>query len=216
MASVDSASPARARSDVYRFLAGLFIERPSEEAVAELLRSETLDELAHAYGEGAVEGLQGLAPEALDAGAEFDRLFLIPAEGFVPACESVYKDPNPDARRREGHLYGPSCRAAADLMREAGATMPSEVGQPPDHIGVELLFLSYLCGQEAEARHSGDTDRLERWLGRELRFLRDHPATWVGTFRERVEKSAPGAFFSGVTRLVESVLTTDLHFLGGG
>jgi TorA maturation chaperone TorD len=201
---------------VYRFLAGLFFERPSKEAVTELLRAETLDELARVYGDDAVKGLRGLAPEALDAGAEFDRLFLIPAEGFVPACESVYVDPSPDGKRSEGHLYGPSCREAADLMREAGATMPADVGKPPDHIGVELLFLSYLCDQEAGARQSGDTDRLERWLGRELRFLRDHPATWVAIFRERVEKSAPGAFFSGVTRLVEGVLTTDLHFLGRG
>jgi TorA maturation chaperone TorD len=215
MESVERESAARARSDLYRYLAGLFLETAGEAAVAQLLRPETLDELAHAYGASSVKGLRALEPDTGGIAAEFDTLFRIPVAGYVPACESAYRDTEPGGKRREGHLYGPSCRAAARLMMEAGAEIPAEVNKPPDHIGVELLFLSFLCEQESEARKEGNADSLERWLGRELRFLRDHPSEWIESFRRRVEQSVPGGFYAGLSRLAEGVLLSDLRYLSG-
>jgi len=215
MAGAAMIEAARARGDLYRFLGGLFLDPPGHEAVDQLLRAEVLDGIAAAYGEAAVAPLRSVRADADAVRGEFDRLFRVPLEGFVPACESVFRDAPPEGSGQKPTLYGPACRAVAESMREAGAGLPEGRTEPPDHVGMELLFLAYLCGEERKAREQDNPNALQRWLGREIHFLRNHPGTWFESFAEKVRTSVPDGFFAAVASLLEAVTARDLQLLEG-
>jgi len=204
---------ARARGDLYRFLGGLFLDPPGQEAVDQLLRSEVLDGIAAAYGEGAVGALRTVRADSEGVRREFDRLFRVPLDGFVSPCESVFHDAPPEGGGKGPRLYGPACRAVKESMQEAGAGMPEGRAEPPDHIGMELLFLAYLCAEERDARKQNTPDGLQRWLGREIHFLRNHPRTWFASFADEVRASVPDGFFAAVAGLLDAVTARDLRLL---
>jgi TorA maturation chaperone TorD len=156
-------------------LLSLLFQSPTRESRRELSRLTT-------------EGPKKLAPLARewaetprqDAEAEFLALF---GPGGIPAVESSY-DPNALAGR------GPMLADIAGF-HEAFAYRPSNPpAAVPDHIAVELDFLSYLAVKIAFALHA--RQRVEAGVAVKAYegFLEDHLRTWVGAFGERLQQSA--------------------------
>jgi len=156
-------------------LLSLLFQNPTREARREL-------------NQLAAEGPKKLAPLAREwaetprqeAEEEFQLLF---GPGGVPAVESSY-DPNALAGR------GPLLADIAGF-HEAFAYRPSKrPAEVPDHIAVELDFLSYLAFKTAFALHSGQKEESRVTANAFSRFLEDHLCTWVEAFRERLDRSA--------------------------
>jgi len=118
------------------------------------------------------------------AAAEFHRVL---GAGGIPAVESSY-DPNALAGR------GPLLADIAGF-HEAFAYRPEKrPAEVPDHIAVELDFLSYLSFKVAFALHEGRQEEARIATQGHNRFLEQHLATWVPAFREKLE-GAGSAFF---------------------
>jgi TorA maturation chaperone TorD len=127
-----------------------------------------------------------------DAAAEFHRVL---GPGGIPAVESSY-DPNALAGR------GPLLADIAGF-HEAFAYRPEKPpAEVPDHIAVELDFLSYVAFKVAFALHEGQGDEAGiAWQAYD-RFLEQHLATWMAPFRERLEGAA-SPFFAQAAECIE-------------
>jgi len=156
-------------------LLSLLFQSPTREARRELGRLTT-------------EGPKKLAPLAREwvetprqeAEAEFLTVF---GPGGIPAVESSY-DPNALAGR------GPLLADIAGF-HEAFAYRPSKPpAAVPDHIAVELDFLSYLAVKVAFALHARQREEGKVAANAYESFLEEHLRTWVGAFGGRLQQSA--------------------------
>jgi len=82
----------------------------------------------------------------LDLERDYTRMFFSSKPRLAYLFESVY---------REGRLLQESTFEIARLYREAGLVLQEDFRLPPDHIAVELEFLSFLAFQEIEGLKSG-------------------------------------------------------------
>jgi TorA maturation chaperone TorD len=168
-------------------LLSLFFQLPTPETRRELrhLSSSTPQDLAALAGEWASVS-QKLAA------AEFHRVL---GAGGIPAVESSY-DPNALAGR------GPLLADIAGF-HEAFAYRPDRPpAEVPDHIAVQLDFLSYLAFKAAFALHEGQEENAGIAAGAYRNFMEQHVATWVSAFREKLERSG-SAFFIRAAACIE-------------
>lgn len=86
--------------------------------------------------------------------------------------------------------------------------------QMPDHIAVELEFMSVLCLKEAYALFHGLAE--ERDVTREAqgKFLADHLGRWAGGLTEALEAAAEGAFFKALADLLREFVSEECRLLG--
>ena len=84
----------------------------------------------------------------------------------------------------------------------------------PDHIALELTFMSALCLKEAYALFHGLVEGQE--VTREARrgFLSAHLGRWVGAFAESVEAAAEGVFFKAAAALLREFVAEECRTLG--
>ncbi len=134
-------------------------------------RSQTYADLAHAFTE-AEPGLE----------QEFTRLFLGPGRPVAHPYESVY---------REGRTMGNTTLDVRQWLAGEGLT-PSDRSLP-DHVGVELAFMSHLAACEARAWDAGDEAGAQDYVVRQGDFMREHLAVWLPQFCRRVLLGQPHA-----------------------
>lgn len=169
-----------ARAAAWRFFS-LYFRLPTEETQAELLGlmpevSAELRELA--------EMRQQLT--LAECEQEFHRVL---GAGGIPACASSYDD---NALAGRGPML-------ADIsgFYEAFAYRPTPPpAEVPDHLAVELDFLSYLAVKVAFASHEGL--EAEAAVARRAyeRFLDEHCKLWLARFQAQLERSASPLYLS--------------------
>jgi nitrate reductase assembly molybdenum cofactor insertion protein NarJ len=69
---------------------------------------------------------------------------------------------------------------------EAGLVLAKD--DLPDHVSVQLEYLSFLCGLEAKAVEEGRDAQRKLIARRRHRFLDQHPGRWIPGLAERVTK----------------------------
>ncbi len=109
--------------------------------------------------------------------------------GPVPLSESSYVVPDPLTQ----------AEVVADVQRAylRAGLRPSSAHEP-DHISVELEYMSYLAGLEATAWERGDLREVRHQLKRQRRFLGNHLWRWLPGLVRRLEgASAPQTLLRG-------------------
>ncbi len=90
-------------------------------------------------------------------------------------------------------------RIAAEVERAYAAAgtaiSPSATGELPDHVSLELEFMSLICGEEAEAWEANLPQRAAECLRWEKEFLDQHLARWLPRFARRLSRIASEASF---------------------
>jgi putative dimethyl sulfoxide reductase chaperone len=191
---------AIARSFVYRFIAKVF-EDPTPQGWAILTDAGTqtrlraaLHALAAEQGglrDGAEKLLAAFTPEGLEA---FNDSYLVvfghAARGPCPMNEIEYGNLKADS------LFQP--HRLADLSafyRAFGLELADDAAERPDHICLELEFMSVLAAREAYAlEHQFDADQIALGGDAQKKFLREHLGHWLPAFSRHLEREAgPGA-----------------------
>jgi putative dimethyl sulfoxide reductase chaperone len=202
-----------ARGAIYRILAlGFASPRPEivnfvgdglarnlVELVA-LLPSDVSAELT-----GAVEGLTPAVGSLGEIEGEYNRLFRT-----ALACTPYETEYDPMRSVRKGHVL-------ADIVGfyTAFGLQPSgKQGELPDHIGMELEFMSLLLQKEAYARLHDWTEKVEVCADGQRKFLNDHLGTWVFAFCDRLEETSVLEFYRGLARLLSAFMTHEIRTLG--
>lgn len=84
----------------------------------------------------------------------------------------------------------------------------------PDHIAVELTFMSVLCLKEAYALAHGLTEPQEVTRAARRAFLGEHLGRWADAFAEGVVAAAQGAFFKAGATLLREFVSEECRLLG--
>ena len=179
---------ARARSDIYSFLAVLFAVEPD----LTLLRQIRKPDFLQTFSDLGIEFEKDLSEkserEVLDEMIEeYTRLFIGPGKHISPH-ESVHC-------KEEGLLWGDSTGKVKTFIESSGLKYRSDFKGIPDHISVELEFMHRLVKAEEEARRKDDPARLEKIQDMEKRFVGEHLSRWIPRFTERVVEAARVDFY---------------------
>jgi TorA maturation chaperone TorD len=203
---------------MYKFLAAAYLEPPSQPLLAPLLADGFVEWLEEVFGAPAAQDLQefvqGVQGDYEKLDQEFQSLFIVPLGRYVTPYEAVYRDEREmgDTRVR-GLLMGPSTLAVKQLYREAGAAVSEDFKDLPDHIGLELACMEFLCRGEAQAWDQENLDEVRRLRDFQRRLLQEHLLQWVPTLCRRIRESATGPLYRGIASLTEAYLADEAETL---
>ncbi len=180
---------AHARHNAYRLLSQL------------LLHGVTPALLPHIM---ALPELRQPLPPVFDpdaAAADHQRLV-----GFTLfPYESVFRHPS-------GLLGGPLTAAAAQTYHQHAFTPPAAAAA--DHIGVELAFLAFLCGGEANARRAGQQPNgVAAWQSHQRRFLQTRLLPWLPPLAVALQQQ-PLPFYQAVGEMLLELAADHARALG--
>jgi TorA maturation chaperone TorD len=117
--------------------------------------------------------------------------------GGCPAAESSYDD-NALAGR------GPLLARVSGFYKAFAYKADSSIPEVPDHLSIELGFLSYLSMKAAFAAHQQQSDQLAVTRDAYERFLQEHLLFWLERFAESVDRSG-SPFYIGAVMFVRRV-----------
>jgi TorA maturation chaperone TorD len=189
-----------ARLLLYRLLAALYRYPLTHEKLSALANvaiqgdssiTQTLQDLQE-----TLVGMEDAFIERLNV--EMTRLLEGP--GITPAV------PYASYYLHDKQLMGPAAQAARRLYLEWG--VEPELGSiPPDHIALELGFLSFLAEQ------SLSDDRREDALRVSLVFLSENLKPWLRLFCAAIENAAQESFFRALAVLTRQLIAADEAWL---
>ena len=210
------ARSATERSRLYGLLATVFRREPSAEFLCQMKTPELVVALAGAgvdLGDEFESGSFAALAEAL--AIEYTRLFLGPGRHISPH-ESV------QLKRGSGILWGPETPIVRQAYQDAGFDLGETETDIPDHISVELDFLSLLAGQEAQAWSDHDKAGAAKTLKLQHEFISRHLGKWASAFCAKVEEEAEFSFYPAFADLLRGYLSGEkaevvhrLSILGG-
>ena len=143
---------------------------------------------------------KGLAPAGdvvASLASEYRRLFRGPLPPYVIPVESVYKKWASDAdchlplAQEKGFLMGDPAVDMLRRYREDGIALPDEFSSMPDHVALELEYLSMLSlrGEEDACRE----------------FLTSH-MDWLDDLVREIEAAGEGEFYSSGARIARDIV----------
>jgi len=199
---------ASARRDLYRFLSAAFLAAPAPELLAKTRDEAFLAALAEWFSAGVVEKFRG-SGQTMEAGAfsqaarlEFTHLFLVPGARHLAPYESVFRDRREvEGREIAGLLLGPSAVAVQQWYRLAALEISEDFKELPDHIGLELHYLAYLCVKEQEFADGGDVGKQTRAREMQRDFLKAHVLSWLPDLATQIQAKASLPLYPAIAGL---------------
>lgn len=197
-----------ARSALYKLLSLAFLPLAGAAEVSAVLRD--IDSVLRDLPEGHRAVLQPIVGGAAITAAtptpgEYGRLF-----GVGLAATPYETEYDPLASARKGHRL-------ADLLgfyEAFGVRLAGGANEFPDHIAVELEFMSFLLLKAAHAQIEGLDEPRAVSETAAVAFLTDHLGAWAGTFADRAESATEEEFYKFAARLLREFLFADCRFLG--
>lgn len=200
--SMGNPQEALIRSDCLRLLSACFYEPDRELFLDEnvclnlaTLLAETSPEAATAAHQMHV-ALTGSEQQELIL--DYAALFVGPFELIAAPFGSVYLEKN----RR---LMGDSTIAIKRYYTDEGVRI--EVKQPPDHIAVELEFMSLLSSKEASATRQQENAESNRLRSLQSDFF-TFAMGWVPEFCDQIREGAQTPYYSALGECLKHYYTT--------
>ena len=202
------------RQALYRFLGSLFLYPDVEllvnlqESAGELLASEDLwkDQV---FAEKLHALIANLIAFDLDNRKtivdEYNRLFLVKPK--VPPYETSYI-----------YIFGQSEGTIAanisGIYSMAGLTVSPKLNELPDHIAIELEFMSFLCEKELLALKDRNEEIAVVAQMEQKNFMGEHLARWYPKFAMKALSETSEDLYKLLIQTGFVFLRTELKFLG--
>lgn len=206
----DKTSDALARSRLYRLLSMHFLF-PDPALLARLQDAgKAADEAAGVLRDRKLRADLGpLASLTLDPvlrRAEYAAAFGHTVAKECPPYETCYGS---------SHVFMQTHELAdiAGFYRAWGLEISDGAKERPDHISVELEFMSYLAFKEAHAAGKGEPEKAALCRKVQAQFLAEHLGRWIPAFSGLLENTAPGAY-AALARMVRRMVAWDCERLG--
>ena len=183
----------RARADLYRILAGVFVEEPSATFLATLREPGLLQALCDA---GLNFDADFLAPDvttlAEALACEYATLFA--SSGGFPPIESV---------RLTGRFkQDPHFQVAQIYQRLGFEQVKGRFEVFPDQLGMELMFVAELLERGAAALAREDVAAYKKLEKEIKRFWTLHLGRWVRGYSGLIERAANHSFYREMARFL--------------
>ncbi|MFA7405188.1 MAG: molecular chaperone TorD family protein [Pelobacteraceae bacterium] len=175
-----------------------FLEENCCDSLATLL-AETAPEAAR-HAADAANLIKNNSLEEL--AVEHARLFMGPFQLVAPPYGSIYLD---DAKT----VMGESTARVSAFYRANGLQLADDFHELPDHIAVELEFLSYLAHRQREAGEAGNHGEAERLNGVQQEFLTTYLQPWLEPFTTAVINDGESPFYQAVARCTAAFISAD-------
>lgn len=194
----------RARANIYRLLAGVFLEEPTAEYL-NAIRSPQVMATLTAMGAAFDEDFTATAlPELQEALAcEYAVLFLV--AGGCPPVESV---------RLTGRYQQQPYFETRDFYQQSGFKVAA--GQHAifeDQLGVQLSFLAEMLDRSATALEAGDELEHARLVKEIKRFWVQHPGKWARGYATLLQRAAAHSFYREMGKLLGSFAEWEINLL---
>ncbi len=170
-----------------------------------------LSRLLEAVAPGAVtfcaemaRGIQEYGDE--DLAVEYARLFVGPYELQAAPYGSVYLD---QGRR----VMGDSTLEVVRLYQDEGLSLDGAFKELPDHIAVELEFMSYLIYREIERCANSNVGDARADLEKQHGFLKRHLGAWAPGFATAILQNSTNRFFTNLARCTDVFIHTDADYI---
>lgn len=166
------------RAELYKLFAGLFIKAPED---GELVQFKDMFQM-------------GFNETPQEIRMDFARLFSDHGARVKP-FESIYNYSFGDRPR----LWGNATKAVQAFYRSEGLVISEELNPVPDHISLELMFMSYL---------------IEKGLaGQQKEFMEEHMFKWIPDCCDEIASHAVTTFYKEVCGLLKDFITSDYDAL---
>ena len=197
------------RSDCYRLLAACFYE-PEKDVFLEEKVCEHLVGLLADTAPSAVRPAREMAAalreiDQQELSRDHATLFLGPFEVVAAPYGSVYLE---EGRR----VMGNSTMEVARLYRQEGVSI--DVSEPPDHIAIELEFLSFLARKEALAAAEGMDGESERCRQLQGQFLLNLLQPWLPAFCKAIRSGTGNRFYLSLADCLEEGIASIGRYCG--
>lgn len=176
------------------------LDYPGEELVETLTQRGIIDALEGQEFDKVKDYLKSFHSKdelLLDLQKDYTKLCFVSKPRLVPLFESVYK---------EGKLFQDSTFAIARLYDEAGLSLGEKFNLPPDHITLELEFMSYLIFQEIEAIKNENKDNEELALRLQSETMINHLGNFGMSFADKLKQHSRTPFFNAVADILKEVI----------
>ncbi|NMA70081.1 MAG: molecular chaperone TorD family protein [Desulfitobacterium sp.] len=195
------------RAKIYELLSGVFLKEPSPEIFSLLKKwGTTLDNPQIIR---TMEKIQENDPELEELTQEYYDLFFVPVSGiFVPPFEAAIRGAQREKGRKTkfGSYWRQTTVALSHLYEQIGfVTQDLQMFEPlkamriPDHIGLELSAMAYLCRVEARRYQEGQNSEPIQYLERIL--LEEHLNQWLDLFVEDLKEVDRTGFYTAFASL---------------
>lgn len=198
------------RERTYRFIAGLCLQPPSDSLIAMIKDGSILAAFQGGNG-GSIDpwpefirqadGIQNLKDELE---AEHTALFALPS-GVLPH-EAVYLD-------KEKRLGGRITLDVGRFYKGAGASILNDCKEVPDHLGMELEFMGFLCNMEQQLWKSTPPSLLNKCIGLQKTFLEEHLSKWAYRCCDEIIKHARYGFYKTVAHFIVEFLKCEEEYI---
>ncbi|MDZ4173659.1 MAG: molecular chaperone TorD family protein [Hydrogenophaga sp.] len=194
-----------ARADLYRILAGVFVEEPSPAFLAALREPAMLQSLKDAGLDFGADFLASDLPALTEALAcEYATLFA--SSGGFPPIESV---------RLTGRFkQDPHFQIAALYQRLDFEQVKGRFEVFPDQLGIELMFVAELLTRAASALAQDDEAAYKK-LDKEIkRFWTLHLGRWVRGYSGLIERASTHSFYRQMARFLGGFAVEEIAAMG--
>lgn len=197
-----------AREDIYRLLAvcyyspaAAFMQESCADALAGLLEAAIPEAGRHARAAARIigEDLESLA-------VEHARLFIGPFQLVAPPYGSIYLDESKT-------VMGESTGRVAAFYRSCGLILADDFHELPDHIAVELEFISFLAFKQREAEISGNAAEQARIVSLQREFLGKFLLPWLEPFTLAIINDAESPFYVAIAHCTAAFIAADYAVL---
>ena len=196
---------AGSREDVYRLLSACYysptpalLDENCCAALAALLSVLAPEAATHAAEAAKIPAAQSLEALAI----EHARLFLGPFQLVAPPYGSYYLEDKKS-------VMGDSTAAAEAFYRNCGLHLANDFHELPDHIAVELEFMSYLAFTQRQAEANGNGDESRRFAALQLEFLDKFLVPWLEPFTAAVINDGEAPFYQAIARCTAAFVKSD-------
>lgn len=145
-----------------------------------------------------------------DSSIEASYHALLGSGGPISPYESDYQGPGSEGLRDKGVILGD----VAGFYKAFAFDHSKEMLETPDHIAVELAFLSYLKLKEAYASMDLDDDAYRICREAEDKFLGEHLLRWIPQFLDSLSQHGIHEFYDIATRLLSEFSSKEASLCG--
>ncbi|MDO5531666.1 molecular chaperone [Sutterella sp.] len=209
----DLINALQARQLIYKVLSGLYQIEVDEEELRNLkglefpvgTGSDALDEGSRKLNAAVAT----LTKDDLDElAADYARVFLSAGIADGPAAypfESVYTS-------RDKLIMQDAYEQMLKILKEHGMGTSKE-DLYPDHLGIELEFMSFLTEKAVKALEAGKEDEAAAILDEEKEFLTKHLLNWTGKFFDDFDQCAGTDFYKALSLFTRAFIAEDAKWL---
>ncbi len=199
MNTTELATHTKTKEDCFRLLSACFYEPQKKLFLEEDLFKNLTEYLESAcpaavpFSSDMEKSIYNYTDEELRV--EYAKLFVGPFELLAPPYGSVYLEDG-------GRVMGDSTMKVIAEYQKEGLAGSDDYKDLPDHIAVEMEFMSYLFYKEREAMQKSDLDTARQYIEKQECFLDTYLRPWVPLFCEKIKEGTGNSFYSALAGCV--------------